>query len=76
MVVQFQGGDEGGGTDKLNMKNLGGVFVVLCFGCLLAFVMGLVRWFVNVKQMSRNLEVKKIIFIVSVNWFMSTKDSI
>ena len=58
MSVNFKGGDDSGGTEKLNMKNLGGVFVVLSGGCFLALIIGVFRWFVNIKQMSRNLEVR------------------
>lgn len=59
MVQYLQGGDgeEGGGADKLDMKNVGGVFVVVCFGCLVATILGLARWIIFVRKMAKSIDV-------------------
>lgn len=44
--------------EKLNMKNLGGVFVVLACGSGVAIVLGVFRWCYNMRKMSRSLDVR------------------
>lgn len=55
---EFQAGGADSAAQKLNMKNVGGVFVVLFGGCGVAMVLGLFRWYYNIKQMAKTLDVR------------------
>jgi hypothetical protein len=43
------------------MKNVGGVFVVLAGGCGTAIVLGILQWIVNIRKMSRSLDVNVLL---------------
>lgn len=46
------GSDSDGKVADLNMKNVGGVFVVLTGGCIFATVLGVFQWIINMKRLS------------------------
>lgn len=56
-LIIFKGSDNDGNVAKLNMKNVGGVFVVLAGGCGVAMIQGIFKWICNIKKLSRDLEV-------------------
>lgn len=49
-------------TPKLTFDHVKGIFVVLFFGCIVGIVLGVIRWLMNVKKISKILEVKKFKF--------------
>lgn len=55
------------------MKNVGGVFVVLFFGCGVAMILGFFRWYVNIKQMAKTLEVRIIFQLKYTCMYFSNK---
>lgn len=53
-----QSASSDGSNKPLDMKNVGGVFVVVAGGCGLAIVKGLIHWFLNIKKIARDSNVK------------------
>lgn len=47
-------------TPKLTFDHVKGIFVVLFFGCIVGIVLGVFRWLMNVRKISKILEVKKL----------------
>jgi hypothetical protein len=58
----------------LDIRNVGGVFVVVCGGCALAAVIGIIQWIVNARKIAKSIDVSFRVFSVDVwNYFVSFK---
>lgn len=52
-------------SSELGFTKIGGVFVVLVFGCLIAFVFSILEFLWNIRKVAIEEEVRKIIVISS-----------
>lgn len=57
LISTFKSADSDGNVAKLNMKNVGGIFVVLSGGCGVALVLGIFKWICNIRNMAKTLDV-------------------